>query len=95
MMHAIMIVDDETLIRKGLANMIARSGQPFYVAGMAGSGVDAIEKIPQVKPDVIISDICMPDMDGLMLADYLRENHPEVRVRPSAEGPAPWQSCGR
>lgn len=74
MRGSIMIVDDEPLIRKGLTKLIESNDLGWVVAGEAGNGKEAIHKLAQVKPDLIISDIRMPIMDGLELANYMWEH---------------------
>lgn len=77
-MYTVFVVDDEPIIRSGLSSMIARSGCPFQVIGEASSGAAAIKEIALRHPHVVISDICMADMSGLELAEYLRKNCPNI-----------------
>src|SRR5882762_2768311 len=57
----ILIVDDSATNRHGLSEMLARHG---YKCSVAGSGKEAIEKAKAEKPDMILMDVVMPDMDG-------------------------------
>ncbi|MGG1515445.1 response regulator [Paenibacillus oryzisoli] len=75
-----MIVDDEPLIRKGLTKLIESNDLGWTVAGEAGNGREAIQKVAQLQPDLIISDIRMPVMDGLELAKYIWEHSPHTMV---------------
>ena len=52
----------------------------FTVIGDAENGKDALEKIEQLEPDVVLTDIRMPYMDGLELAAELRRLHPSIKV---------------
>lgn len=75
-----MIVDDEPIIRKGLANFIAWDSIECKVTCECTNGLEAKELIPTQKPDIIISDIKMPGMDGIELSKYIYENYPEIKV---------------
>jgi len=57
----ILIVDDSATNRHGLSEMLARHG---YKCSLASSGKEAIEKAKTEKPDMILMDVVMPDMDG-------------------------------
>jgi twitching motility two-component system response regulator PilH len=57
----ILIVDDSATNRHGLSEMLSRHG---YKCSVAGSGKEAIEKAKAEKPDMILMDVVMPDMDG-------------------------------
>lgn len=78
----IMIVDDEKLLRKGFSVMTNWSEKGIYVIGEAMNGADALEQIKNMKtrPDVVLSDICMPIMDGVELTRQLKQLYPEIAV---------------
>lgn len=78
--HGVFLVDDEALIVEGLRTSIERGMPDFYCAGTALSGEDALDQILKTKPDVVISDIRMRDMDGLVLARILRQLLPFTKV---------------
>lgn len=66
MLCRIVIVDDESVIRRGLSNTIRKfGGDAFAVAGVAADGYEGLELILREKPEIVISDIRMPQMDGL------------------------------
>lgn len=77
-MHKILIVDDEAIFRKGLRKMIAALGEQWDVVGEAKDGYEAIELIEQLKPDVLLTDIRMPRMDGIQLQQLARERVPDL-----------------
>lgn len=62
------IVDDEELIRTGLVSL-PWSDYDIDIVGSAPSGEEALEKIKQLRPDIVISDIEMPKRNGLWLAE--------------------------
>lgn len=66
----LMIVDDEPIIIKGLTNIVEKSNIPFKEIVNACDGLDALEKMAAFKPDLIITDIEMAEMNGL---DLIRE----------------------
>lgn len=69
-----MIVDDEPNIRNGLCNIIDWQKYKFTVCSVARNGKDAIEKMKSTYPDLIITDIKMPGLDGLGLIKYIRKS---------------------
>ncbi|MFD2611737.1 response regulator [Paenibacillus gansuensis] len=78
--HKILIVDDEAIFRKGLRKMIESSGGPWEVAGEAVDGYEALERLEALRPDVMITDIRMPRMDGIQLQQIVKERFPELLV---------------
>ncbi|MEZ4594403.1 MAG: response regulator [Chloroflexota bacterium] len=70
MNYSVLVVDDEFEIRQLLATMLSMMG---YQSFMAQDGLDALEKIPEYQPDILILDVMMPRMDGLTLCRRLRE----------------------
>lgn len=79
-MLKIMIVDNEAAIRKGLAHCIRWESLGCIVAAQVVDGIDALEHLPTVQPDIVISDIRMPGMDGLELARHIGEQYPHIKV---------------
>ncbi|MCX7711228.1 MAG: response regulator [Clostridia bacterium] len=77
-MLRILVVDDEEIIRKGLIKALKKV-QDFEVVGDAADGKAAIALIESAEPDVVITDIKMPRMDGRELVKYLEDNHPEIK----------------
>src|SRR4030042_5991536 len=72
----ILIVDDEQHISFILQNVLEDAG---YDISTADNGISALEVIEQRKPDLIITDINMPHMDGLSLLEIVRNTHPEIK----------------
>jgi len=71
----VLIVDDSSFMRKALAHIMA-SAQSIEVIGTAADGQEAIQKVNQLHPDVILLDIEMPVMDGLTALVHIMAEHP-------------------
>lgn len=76
----VLIVDDEILIRVGIKSCIDWEANGFEVAGLAEDGVQAFEMIKDLQPDIVLTDIKMPNMDGLELIEKIKEQYPHIRV---------------
>ena len=74
----VIVADDEKLIAKNIARRIEESSEAFRVIARAGSGTEALEQARELLPDVVFSDIKMPEMDGIELIAALRKEHPSV-----------------
>ena len=79
-LYKIMLVDDEEEVRKSIINKIDWADAGFEVIGDAENGKDALEKIEQNEPDVVLTDIKMPYMDGLTVAETIRQLYPSVKI---------------
>lgn len=79
-MYSVMIVDDEPIIRKGIANFIQWDAIDCKVNFEATNGLEALEILESNQPDIIISDIKMPGMDGIDLSKFIHENFPHIKV---------------
>ncbi|MEZ4636932.1 MAG: response regulator [Caldilineaceae bacterium] len=67
----IIIADDESIIRMDLREMLTNLG--YLVVGEVGDGRSAVNLARELRPDIVIMDIKMPDMDGIEAARYLTE----------------------
>jgi DNA-binding NarL/FixJ family response regulator len=76
---SIMIVDDHPMVREGLAAML-ESERDFAVTALAASGEEAVAIGKMAKPDVVLSDIRMPGIDGFGMLEKLKETHPDIKV---------------
>lgn len=79
-LYKIMLVDDEEEVRKSIIRKIDWQNAGFEVIGDAENGEDALEKIEQTEPDVVLTDIKMPYMDGLTMAEKIRQNYPSIKI---------------
>lgn len=76
----IMIVDDEKLLRNGFKNMTNWASKGIDIIGEAMNGEDALGKLKIISPDVVITDIKMPIMDGVTLTKKIKELYPHILV---------------
>jgi two-component system, response regulator YesN len=79
-LYRLLIVDDEPIILSGMCQVVNWQDLGFTVAATAKDGREALEIIEREKIDVVFSDVRMPRMTGLELAEYLMEHHPEIKV---------------
>lgn len=79
-LYRIMLVDDEEEVRTSIIKKIKWEEAGFVVVGDAENGRDALDKIEIYEPDVILTDIKMPYIDGLELARQVKENYPSTRI---------------
>jgi DNA-binding NarL/FixJ family response regulator len=75
-MISVLLVDDQTLVRQGVRSLLDLSDE-IRVVAEAADGAQALEMIPQVKPDVVLLDMRMPNMSGLDVLNALRDK-PDV-----------------
>ncbi|QTH44180.1 response regulator [Cohnella sp. LGH] len=79
-MYKVLLVEDETVIRQGLRELIGKSTGYFEVTGEAANGVEALEYLKCELPDLLITDIRMREMDGLTMVARVREIYPSLPV---------------
>ena len=78
-MH-ILIVDDEMIIRNGLKNMMLSYSKSFSSIRVAENGEQALAMIAEYPPNIMITDIRMPKMDGLELCKRIHKSYSFIRV---------------
>lgn len=74
-----MITDDQRLMREGLKTLLDLEDD-LTVVQLCENGKDTLEKLPSIKPDVILMDIRMPVMDGVECTRIIKQQYPEVKV---------------
>jgi len=79
MIRRVLIVDDNAVVRRALCDLFTRAGD-FEICGEAGDGKQAIEKAQQLHPDLIVTDLSMPIMNGLEEARLLKRLFPSVPI---------------
>lgn len=70
-MYKILVADDERWVLLGIKQLVEKIDLPFQVVGMAENGIEALELLVELQPDVLITDIRMPGMDGLELMEKM------------------------
>lgn len=76
----ILIVDDEILIRQGIKHFMNWEQEGFLIVGEASNGREALERIQEVRPHIVLTDIVMPVMDGEELTKEIKARYPEIEV---------------
>ena len=79
-MLRVFLVEDESIIRETLRDTVPWAQYGYSFAGEAGDGEMALPLLRQVKPDVLITDVRMPFMDGLSLSELVRREFPEMKI---------------
>ena len=79
-MYKLLIVEDEKAIAQGIAKSNPWEEWGFQVVGICANGEEAVAFIEQDKPDLVLSDIRMPKMDGIALMQYLNAQYPEIKI---------------
>jgi DNA-binding NarL/FixJ family response regulator len=74
----ILIVDDHPVVREGIGSMLKREPD-FKIVGEAINGLEAIERVRELSPDVVLMDLRMPEMDGVEAITKIKEEKPEVK----------------
>jgi len=75
----VMIADDQTVVREGLAAILSTDPE-IQVVALAGDGQEALDLMPQARPDVVLMDLKMPVLNGVQATQRLVEAYPEVFV---------------
>lgn len=74
----ILICDDAAFMRMMIKDILTKNG--YTVAGEAENGAKAVEKYTELKPDLVLMDITMPEMDGIQALKKIRELDPKAPV---------------
>ena len=74
------LVEDESIIRETLRDTVPWGQYGYVLAGEAGDGEMALPLIRQLKPDILITDIRMPFMDGLALSKLVSQEFPDMKI---------------
>jgi DNA-binding NarL/FixJ family response regulator len=75
----VLIADDQTLFRVGLARLLEEDPR-VQIVGQAGDGVEAVKLAGSLKPDVVLMDLKMPNVDGIEATRQIAASHPAVKV---------------
>ncbi|MBI3929265.1 MAG: response regulator transcription factor [Armatimonadetes bacterium] len=78
-MVRVLLVDDHSVVRQGLRMFLALDPE-IEVVGEASDGIEALEEVRRLRPDVVVMDLLMPKMDGIEATRVIRQEQPEVEV---------------
>ena len=78
--YTVLLVDDEEDVIQVIMKKINWEGLGFSVIGYANNGVKALEMVEEYQPDVVMTDIKMPYMDGMELAHHIKEEFPATKL---------------
>jgi DNA-binding NarL/FixJ family response regulator len=79
MRKRVLIADDSTSVRDVIRSFL-RDHQEIEICGEAVDGLDTIEKAQRLKPDLILLDLVMPEINGAVVASILKQKMPNVRI---------------
>lgn len=78
MAKSILICDDAAFMRMMIKDILTKNG--YIIAGEAENGIKAVEKYKEVKPDLVLMDITMPELDGIGALKQIKELDPNASV---------------
>ncbi len=76
----ILIVEDELIIRQAIKYILESKQEMYDIVGECSNGMEACKMVDELNPDVVISDIIMPVLDGLKLTKYIKTKYPHIHV---------------
>ncbi len=77
-MYKLVVIDDEYIVLEGIKALISKMNLPFEVVGFAYDGIVALDVIKNMNPDIVITDIRIPAIDGLALIEQAKDFCPET-----------------
>jgi DNA-binding NarL/FixJ family response regulator len=75
----VLLADDHAMVREGLGALLAASGG-ISVVGEVGDGRESLRRVEELKPDVVVMDIAMPELNGIEAAAMIRSRCPDTRI---------------
>lgn len=79
-MYRVAVVEDQVFIANTIANMIRKESEEFEICGIYHDGRDFLDNTEGNPPDIVITDIKMPQMDGLELSEHLANLYPDIKI---------------
>lgn len=78
--YKVLIVDDESILRNGLKHLCNWEDEGFKLIGEASNGKEALEIIEEKEPNIVITDLIMPEIDGIELSKVIKNKYPRIKV---------------
>ena len=75
----VLLADDHKLVRAGLRSLVEKA-EDFEVVGEASDGREALERVNQLQPDIVLLDIAMPELNGLEVTERIARYHKQVKI---------------
>ncbi|QIZ06095.1 response regulator transcription factor [Priestia megaterium] len=75
----VLIVDDHHVVRRGLVFFL-RTQKDLEIIGEAANGKEAVEQAKLLKPDIILMDLMMPEMDGIQATKIIKQEQPDIKI---------------
>ena len=75
----LLLADDHRMFRQGLRELLERKTD-YTIVGEATTGREVIRQVEELRPDIVLLDIQMPELDGVAVARHLGQTHPEVKI---------------
>lgn len=79
-MYKLLVVDDEQTVRHGLRHYMNWEKYGIEFSGEADDGDTALEAVGQLMPDIVLTDVRMPHMDGIALSQEIRSRYPHIKI---------------
>lgn len=79
-MYTFLIIDDEPVERDGISQNIDWESHGYTLVGACRDGREGIKAVEELRPDVVLTDICMPFVDGLQLAAFISDRYPQTKT---------------
>jgi DNA-binding NarL/FixJ family response regulator len=75
----VLLVDDHAMVRRGMRDFLALHDD-IEVVGEAADGAEAVERADELRPDIVVMDLMMPNLDGIEATARIKATHPELEV---------------
>ena len=79
-LYTVVVADDEDELREAVCTMIPWQELGYRLVGSAGNGLDALQLVEELRPDLLLTDIRMPFISGIELARQVREVRPATQI---------------